>query len=560
MHRSILLCSIPLCLAACQSILGIEDTTERSATGGAGGSAPTGGSSGGGGTSGSGGAVSGGGSGGAGGVAGGGGTSPDSSVGGSGGDSGPDACPTSPDFSVSALADASVNRGKSVQVPVTVSLQACFSAAIDVTLGSSPGLSAPPAQIPAGQTQTVITISAAAGATVGPVTVSLSLNGGGQSHTAPLKLLVRDEAGELDESFTTFASGTGTVRALATESDGDIIVAVNPTAPTTGWSIRRLKADGALDSTFNPTSLPSSGGIRDVAVGGNGQIVAVGDDSTGVVVVRLTTGGAGDPVMGANGVYDVPSANFPSTAFAKALVLQPDNKPVFVGNVQNSEGIVARVNPAQSSTPVPPGKVDLQATFSGAPMSAVALGAGRLIAGGVKGGHVHLTAVSDSSGALDTSFGTNGSTTYSPAAFEGVRDGLITASAIFLCGEIQGGADVIPTLFRFGLDGKNPSHTAVAHPDAYNIRYVSCAAQADGKVVAIGSGGTTASGYRVFVTRFNTDGSVDTSFAPNASPKGTKVFQVGGNTTAGAIAVAPDGRIIAGVQSPSGPTVVRLWN
>jgi len=570
-------------LAACQSILGIEDTTQADGSGGtatggsagtggggAGGTGATGGSGGVGGsagaTGGSAGAGATGGSAGAGatggsaGAAGGGGL-PDASTGGTdGGDASVDACPATPDFSVGSLADASVIRGKSVLVPVTVQLGACFSTAIDVSLQAATGLSSPGAQIPAGQTQTQLTINATAGAPVGLQTVTLNLTGASQTHPANLKLLVRDEAGELDESFTAYSYGSGTVAALATETDNDIIVAINPNSSNAGWSIKRLKSDGPSDSTFNAASLPSNGGIRDVAVAGNGQIVAVGDVSGGIAVVRLSTTGAGDVLMGTNGIYNVPTPNFPSTAFATALALQPDNKPVFAGNVQASDGIVARVDPSGSTTPVPPGKVDVQGYFTGAPMRALALSTNRFVVGGIKNGHVYLAAASSSSGTLDTTFGTSGSTTYSPSGFESVQDGVITTSGIYLVGSIQGGSDVYPTLFRFGLDGKSPAHTTAPNGQAYNIMFRSCAAQADGKIVAVGSGGTSASGYRVFVTRFNADGTIDATFAPAATPKGTKVFQVGGNTTGGAIAVAPDGRIIVGVTSPSGATVVRLWN
>lgn len=556
-----------LTVFACQSILGIEDTTETSGSGGAttGGSGGTGGS----------GAGTGGSSGGAGGTdatVGGGGTAATGGIAGSGGVSGSgasdagadandaDACPAVLDFAVAPLADASVIRGKSVPIDVQVQLGACFSSAIDVSLQPAAGFSAPPVQIPSGQSQATLTISADTAAAFGVAKLQLSLSGGGQSHTAPLNLLVRDEAGELDQTFTIFSGGTGTVRALAVQANGAVVVAINPGASSTGWTLKRLTAEGTVDSSFNPSALPASGGVRDVSVAGNGQIVTVGDVTSGVAFVRLSSAGVGDALLGVNGVYTLPPPNFSSTPYSKWLALQSDGKPVFVGTTQNGDGIVARVDPAKSPTPEPPGKVDVQGSFQGASMSALGLQTGRFVAGGIKSNHVYLAAVSATTGSADATFGTNGSTTYSPTGFEAVLDGVVTANAIYLVGATQGGADRYPTLFRFDASGKSPTHTSVNHPGAYNITYTSCAVQADGKIVAIGFGGTSASGYNVYLTRFNADGSVDTSFAPTATMPGTKKFQVGGNTTSGAVAVAPDGRILAGVASPSGPTVVRLWN
>lgn len=559
----VLLAAVPVLGIGCQAIVGIEDTTERPSAGGdsgLGGGAGSGAAAGVGGSGGSGGG-SGGSSGGSGGS---GGTSGSSGAGGAGatggGDAGADAgdaCAGEPDFGVVPPQSASVLRGQSVAVNVQVSLIACFAHEITVTLGTVADISAPPATIGSGQTATTLTISAASSAQLGNVTVPIGFTGGGKSHTAQLDLLVREVAGTLDQTFTVHSSGPGAVAALGVAPDGKIWVASNSTTGGAGWKLERLNADGTPD-TFSPPALPNTGGVRDLVRASNGQIVLAGDVSGGVALVRMNSNGVADAVLGANGTYMLPAANFPTTISASALAVQLDDKPVVAANWVGN-GVVARVDPGQSSLPVPPGKVDLQASLAGANLSSVMLSSGRIVVAGTNNSHVFLAARLNTTGDADTTFGTNGSTSYAAGAYEHVRDGVVTSNGIYLSGAIQGGADVYPALFRFNLDGGSAAHTQHNPPGAYNYSYAGIAAQSDGKLVVVGSGGTSASGYRSVLTRFNPDGSIDETFAPDQTPKGSRVFQIGGNTFMSTVAIAPDGRIIVGGSSPSGGTVARFW-
>jgi len=466
-----------------------------------------------------------------------------------------------PDFSVGALADASTAAGTSVNVTVPVTLT-CFNAAIDLTLKSPPaGITATKVTIPAGGTSASFKIDVAGSVSSGVVNLTVNATGGSASHDAALKLTVTGVPGTLDSTFTNYATGAGSIRALAVQSDGQIIVGLNPGASDTGWAVKRLKANGGVDTTFNPT-MPSSGTLYDVAVGSSGQISLAGDVSggSGVAVVAIKSDGSPNILFGVNGIYNLPSPNFASTIHAKAVAVQSDDKIVVAGNLQNTDGIAARVDPNANATPQPPGKVDVQSSFSSAPMTAVGLQSTRYVVGGVKSQHVFLSAGLFAGGGLDASFGTSsGNTAYSIAGFENVNDGVVTSNGIYLCGAIQGGADVYPAIFRFDTNGKSPSYKSVNPSQAYNYRFYGCAAQPDGKIVAVGNGGTAASGYRSVVARFNADGSLDATFSPSGSPAGTYQFQVGGNTFMRAIAVQPDGRIVVGGTTPSGPTVVRIW-
>jgi uncharacterized delta-60 repeat protein len=279
----------------------------------------------------------------------------------------------------------------------------------------------------------------------------------------------------------------------------------------------------------------------------------------GVAAVRLNTSGAPDPVLGANGTYTIGPGVLSTSATARAVAVQGDGKIVIAGSMA-TEGFVVRIDPNGPAVPPVPGKTDLSHVFPSSSMGAVGVQPARIVVGGTASSHVIVAAVT-LTGGPDLSFGTtNGSAVFAPEAFENVHDGVLTPTAIFLSGAIQGGADVFPAIFRFSPDGEQPTYTWTNPPDAYNYRYYGIAAQSDGKVVGVGFGGTTASGTRSVVTRFNPDGSVDETFAPNEPVKGSKVFQIGGNTFMRAIAVAPDGGIIVGGSSPSGPTVARLWN
>ena len=163
--------------------------------------------------------------------------------------------------------------------------------------------------------------------------------------------------GSLDFAFNSlngFSLSGGPVYSLALQPDGKVIVGGIFTAfnGMPRFSITRLNADGSLDITFNPgtgfldSSVPYNAGIRSLALQPDGKVIA-GGNFTGYngtarnYIVRLNGNGSLDATfnlgtgLGFNGVVT-------------ALALQPDGKVIAAGFFTSFNGTslnrIARLN------------------------------------------------------------------------------------------------------------------------------------------------------------------------------------------------------------------------
>lgn len=151
--------------------------------------------------------------------------------------------------------------------------------------------------------------------------------------------------GSLDGTFIPGTGANNTVRALAIQADGKIIIAGDFTSynGTGRTRIARLNADGSLDGTFNPGA-GANNSIRAMVIQPDGKIIIAGGfttyDGTGRNrLARLNTDGTLDgtfaPTTGANN-------------FVHALALQADGKVIIGGIFATYNGTarnrIARVN------------------------------------------------------------------------------------------------------------------------------------------------------------------------------------------------------------------------
>lgn len=211
--------------------------------------------------------------------------------------------------------------------------------------------------------------------------------------------------GSLDSTFNIGASLDGSVRCIAVQSDGKIVIGGVFTAygATSRNRIARLNADGSLDTSFNPGT-GFDGEVISLAIQSDGRIVAVGaftnfNGTARSRVARLTSTGAYDSTFvigsGANGVvWDV--------------ALQSDGKPILVGAFTSYNGtarnrIVRLLATGGIDTGFNPG------TGANADVVAVAIdSAGRAVIGGLfstfNGTARACLARLTTAGALDTTF------------------------------------------------------------------------------------------------------------------------------------------------------------
>ncbi|WP_037624563.1 DUF11 domain-containing protein [Streptomyces aureus] len=338
-------------------------------------------------------------------------------------------------------------------------------------------------------------------------------------------------------------------------------------------------APGGLDTTFSGdgkvlTGIADDDHANDVAVQPDGKIVSVGasvDDravESDFALTRHNPDGTPDTGFGGDGTVTTAVNNLGSSlqwSEAQAVTLQSDGKIVVVGSSWREYEdccwfVVARYNPDGTLDNTFSGDGRVFADFDG-PTEArdVAVDAsGRIVAAGYSGGRMAVLRLT-SDGTPDPTFGGDGSVTANPAGQTLQEGGDGRALALQPDGKIVVGGEVGTTAFDFALmrfntdgsvdttfDGDGIVRTDFGDYDSVE----GLAVQPDGKIVAAGG-----SGARFALARYLPNGALDTSFDGNG-----KVITPGGG--AADVALQPaDGRIVvAGTNGPGGDFAVLRYN
>ncbi len=321
--------------------------------------------------------------------------------------------------------------------------------------------------------------------------------------------------GSLDPSFSgdgrVQTNFTGFDRASDVALQGNKIVVVGLTQDDDGFpghfALARYNPDGSLDTNFSgdgkQTTVFESSGVgqaNGVALQGDGRIIAVGFTGgfgSDFALARYRLNGSLDTSFSGDGKQTTDF--FGGHAFALGVAIQADGKIVAVGEDQGpdvEDFLVARYNPNGSLDPTFSGD-GLQRTDFGASdgaSDAAVQGDGKIVAAGF-GADDFALARYNPNGSLDPSFS---------------GDGLQT------------------TDFLFGT------------PDLAN----DVAIQANGRIVAVGvAGGGVDTGRDFGLARYNTNGSLDTSFSGDGRKRTS--FSVSGFDGANGVALQGDGRIVA---------------
>ncbi|MGY1497941.1 calcium-binding protein [Streptomyces sp. QTS52] len=340
-----------------------------------------------------------------------------------------------------------------------------------------------------------------------------------------------------------------------------------------------IAAPGDLDTTFSGdgkvlTSFADDDQARDVAVQPDGKIVSVGAsidysaEESRFALTRHNADGTPDTGFGGNGgdaagTVTTPVNNLgPNLQWseANAVALQADGKIVVAGmSWREYEDccwfVVARYNADGT----------LDNTFSddgrvfadiGGPTEArdVAIdSSGRIVAAGYTGGGMAVLRLTGD-GTPDTTFGGDGTVTANPAGPVLQEGGDGRALALQPDGKIVVGGEVGTTRFdfalmRFNTDGSVDTTfdgDGIVRTDFGGYEAVeSLAVQPDGRIVAAGS-----SDDRAALARYNTNGSLDTSFDGD----GQAITPAAG---AADMALQPDGRIVTAGGSGGNFAVLR---
>lgn len=365
---------------------------------------------------------------------------------------------------------------------------------------------------------------------------------------------------------------------FAIQSDGKIVVVgitFNPVTEVTDFAVTRYNPNGSLDATFGSggivtTSMGPSVTANAVAIQGDGKIVVAGNRPVGgtteIAVVRYNANGSLDSSFGSGGIA---STSIQDLANAEDLVVQPDGKIVITGNSLN-------LNPV-SDAPTPISNLllvrynsdgSLDNSFDGdgiflAPQSpnskpqfghAVTLQSdGKIVAAGqglTNGPSIDFVVVRcNTNGSLDSSFGSGGIVFTNINDQRDVANDLAIQSdgKIVVAGTTNNSAfNTVPAIARYNTNGSLDTSfdsdgivtRTITDTDSESLNGV--ALQTDGQIVVAGNidPGT---GPALEVKRYNADGSPDAAFGTG----GSVITPVGEGSSASAVAVQTDGKIVA---------------
>jgi uncharacterized delta-60 repeat protein len=387
-------------------------------------------------------------------------------------------------------------------------------------------------------------------------------------------------AGKLDTSFgtngiasTSFAGTGGQANALVIQTNGDLVVggATDDGQGNTNFTLARYDTHGILDPTFGTQGIEIPAGItfascNSLVLKSNGQIVAAGEGIDGALVVaRFQTNGMLDGTFATDGVF---TATFGGNIFALAsVVIQKSGDIVAVGtettfNGPNSIGafLLTRLTPTGATDPgfgfQGVEEVTLPGRFSTASAAVLQPNDRILVAGGSIPGNQSDFALARFTlgGLLDTSFGFEG-TVQQPNGITGAieatlvqKDGKIIVAGSEVAPN-AGPADTFATdaaLARynsdgsldttFGVNGRVFLHVGV------NADFDSLAFDASGNIVAGGSVNVVP--FDDFlVARFHSNGAPDSSFGTNGVV--TTSFGMPQGQELSKIAIQSNGDIVA---------------
>ncbi len=307
-------------------------------------------------------------------------------------------------------------------------------------------------------------------------------------------------------------------RGVAIQSDGKIVIAsfgkndaAAATPPPYRMDVLRLTANGAIDTSFNGTgaqlvTFPSSTQDRGyaIAIQSDGKIVVSGDSRIGgslqFALARFKTDGTLDGTFGSGGLVNTTVGG--GTARA-----------VLIDNIGGTDMIVA---------------------------------------GGFDGASLFEIVRYGPSGALDTTFSTDGTFTYALDGSQNTGEAMVVQTTVaanhryVLGGEVGSG---VGTTADFGTIRVNQDGTLDSTYGSSGGRRIDLGSselapalglQPDGKILQVGPS-PTATDNTIYIARLTANGNIDTTFAAPTGYAAITGITGGTNETADAIALDPSG-------------------
>ena len=335
--------------------------------------------------------------------------------------------------------------------------------------------------------------------------------------------------GAKDSSFNTGTGFNYTVLAIATQTDGKILVGgfFTKYKGVTENRIIRLNTDGTKDTTFN-TGAGFNNTVRAISLEADGKILVVGNFTSydGVAenrIIRLNTDGTKDYSFNAGTGFDNP---------AYAIAIQADGKILVGGNFTSYDGVaenrIIRLNTDGTND----SSFITGAGFDDSVQAIIVQADGKILVGGnftsYNGGNENYIIRLNTDGTKDYSF--NAGTGFNSTVYTITTQ---TDTKIVVGGNYtsyNGGSENY--IIRLNTDGTKDSSFNTG--TGFNSIVYAIETQADGKILLGGNFSTYNGIAENRIIRLNTDGTKDSSF--NAG--------TGFNSTVYAITLQADGKIL----------------
>jgi uncharacterized delta-60 repeat protein len=344
-----------------------------------------------------------------------------------------------------------------------------------------------------------------------------------------ISIVAQAAIGDLDPTFgaggkvTTFVGTSNSfANAVAVQLDGKIVVAGIPL-------LTRYNSDGTLDTTFGTNGIVTNSGInqgKGVVIQTDGKILVAGNPNVGRLnsdfwVARLNSNGSLDTSFGTNGIasYSLNSSSNLGPGNVRSIALQSDGKIIVAGEVASCCNTWSWYQAVRYNSDGSLDRGDVDTSGNGNDMAALVIQPdGKILLAG---------------------------NTYNGGFTPGYRMALMRLNPDFSYDSTFGGNGTLVT--DFGNVG------------FYDY---SIALQSDGKIVAVGQLGCiqycqVPPGYKFALARFNTNGSLDTTFGTNGVVTNNFSLMADLTNNPGSellknIVVQPDGKLIVGLDTFDG--------
>ena len=377
--------------------------------------------------------------------------------------------------------------------------------------------------------------------------------------------------GTLDTTFGTSGITTTNItqyafsNSAAVQVDGKIVVVGQHSPSGNGGSflIARYNANGTLDATFGTngitvTSFGTSESAKSVVIQADGKILVAGYSDVNTIrdfaVLRFNANGILDTSFGTNGIT---TTNLGSYDTGYSMALQADGKILVAGqtgpsNASNfaivryaANGTLDTSFGTEGITTTDLGGLDLASSMVVLPNGKI------LVAGRSVVADMDLFAIVryNTNGTVDTGFGSTGITTTSFNAGGAVGNSMTLQAdgKIIVAGGVWLGLGDrwIIAMARYNTDGTLDTSFGTAGTTTTDLNADSIgsavAVQLDGKIIVAGNFGATGTwDYDFALYRYNANGSLDTTFDTD----GLITTNLGGSDSASRIVMQADGKIV----------------